>query len=309
MRSSLKFPFKCSLLLGAGLCLAVTAAVAQARTVATAHGEIDIDGRPERVVTLYEGALDAALVAGVTPLGAVATRGGKGVAAYLQSQAGDVAIVGTARETNIEAVAALGPDLILAAPSLSDEQYQLLSRLAPTIVPADTGFRPDAWKEQARLYARALDREAPVSAAIEAVEQRADALAEQQPAGETTATLARWMPHGPMIMSTRLFSTGLLAASGYAVRDGGAVREGRPHSDPLSLENLARIDSDRLFLATLNDDGDKALAAARRSPAFERLQVVDDGHVVAVDGQLWTSASGPLAAQRVLDDIEQALAQ
>jgi len=286
-----------------GLTFAVVSP-AQARTLDTAFGEVEIDGQPERVVTLYEGALDTALAAGVTPLGAVATRGGEGVASYLGDKVGDIAIVGTARETNIEAVVAQKPDLILASSRLPEAQYELLSQIAPTIVPKSEGFTPESWKDEARLFAEALGREDAVNDAIEAVENRSQSLAQRQPDGETTATLARWMANGPLVMSTELFSTGLLAACGFDVQDGGVVKAGRPHSDSLSLENLSSIDSDWLFLATLNADGEAALESARQSPAFERLNVVRQNHVVTVDGQLWTSASGPIAAERILDDIE-----
>ncbi len=89
-----------------GACLATVLALAtgsaQARTLDTAHGEVEVDGQPSRVVTLYEGALDAALAAGVTPLAAVATRGGQGVAGYLSDRVPDIAMVGTSRELNLE---------------------------------------------------------------------------------------------------------------------------------------------------------------------------------------------------------------
>jgi len=299
----------CAAIALAALAQAALIPQAQARTLDTAYGDVKIDGQPERVVTLYEGALDTALTAGVTPLGAVATRGGEGVASYLGEAAADIAIVGTARETNIEAVIAQRPDLILASSRLPESQYQLLSQIAPTVVPKTEGFEPEAWKAEARLFGEALGREAAIDDAIEAIENRSRSLAQRQPNGDTTATLARWMPNGPLVMSTQLFATGLLAASGFDVKDGGVVKTGRPHSDSLSLENLSSIDSDWLFLATLNDDGEAALESARQSPAFERLDVVQQGHVVPVDGQLWTSASGPIAAQRILDDIEGVLTQ
>lgn len=289
------------------LALSMIVTTAQARTLETAYGPVEIEGQPQRVVTLYEGALDTALVAGIKPLGAVSTRGGEGVANYLGDQASGIAIVGTARETNIEAVIAQQPDLILASSRLPQAQYELLSQVAPTIVPKSDGLTPEAWKSEARLFSEALGREAPVDAAIEAVENRSQSLAQRVPDGDTTVTLARWMPQGPMVMSTQLFSTGLLTASGFTVTDDGLVKSGRPHSDPLSLENLSRIDNGWLFLATLNADGEAALAAARQTPAFERLDVVQRDHVVAVDGQLWSSASGPIAAERILDDIEAML--
>lgn len=294
-------------LLGSG------AAAAESRTLTTAYGEVTIDDQPQRVVTLHEGALDVALSVGVTPVAAIATRGGDGVARYLDERADGIGVVGTARETNIEAVAAREPDLILASRRLPENQYELLSAIAPTVVPAIDGFHADNWKRESRLFGRALGHGEQVETAIERIESRAstlaDAVAERFDDDDRIAVLARWMPQGPMVMSTRLFSTGLLEAAGFEVTAGGLALEGRPHSDPLSLESLSRIDEDWLFLATLNEDGREALDAARQSPAFERLTVVERDRVIPVDGQLWTSASGPLAANAVLDAIESAVLQ
>ncbi|WP_110686110.1 ABC transporter substrate-binding protein [Salinicola aestuarinus] len=299
------------MMVAATVACALGTSLAQARTLETAYGDVEIEGQPERVVTLYEGALDASLTAGVTPLGAVATRGGDGVADYLGDAADGISIVGTARETNMEAVIAQRPDLILASSWLPREQYELLSRIAPTIVPPSEGFSPEAWKTEARLFGDALDRRSAIDDALKTIENRSQSLAQRQHDGDTgaapVATVARWMPQGPRVMSSKIFSSGLLAAAGFQVDDGGVVKAGRPHSDPLSLENLSRIDSDWLFLATLNADGEAALDAARQTPAFERLDVVQNDHVVPVDGQLWSSASGPIAAEHVLDDIEAVL--
>tara|TARA_R110000824_G_scaffold50961_3_gene142181 strand:- start:32214 stop:33185 length:972 start_codon:yes stop_codon:yes gene_type:complete len=284
---------------------------AQARTLDTAYGDVEVKGTPERVVTLYEGALDAAVAAGVKPLGAVTTRGGDNVATYIEAHLGEdrPAIMGVVREINIEAVLAQQPDLILAPAQLSDEQYQLLSRIAPTVVPPTQPLAPDNWKAEARLYGEALNRQAAIAEAIAAVEQRAaevgQAVEEAGIAG--SAFLVRWMPGGPMVMSQNLFATGLLAQAGLDVQDGGLVGERGVHSDVLSLENLSQVDGDWLFLATLNDDGQAALEAAKQSSAFTRLNVVEQERVIPVDGQLWTSANGPLAAQAILDDIEAAL--
>ncbi|EHJ92704.1 putative siderophore-binding lipoprotein yfiY [Vreelandella boliviensis LC1] len=290
---------------------ALVAGTAQARTLETAFGDVDIEGTPERVVTLYEGALDAAVAAGVTPLGAVTTRGGDNVAGYIEAHLGEnlLAIMGVVREINIEAVLAQQPDLILAPAQLSDEQYQLLSRIAPTVVPLTQPLASDNWKDEARLYGEALNRQAAIAEAIEAVEDRAAEVAEALEKADVGGStfLVRWMPGGPMVMSENLFAAGLLAQVGLDVQDGGLIGERGVHSDVLSLENLSQVDGDWLFLATLNEDGQAAVDAAKQSSAFTRLNVVQQDHVVPVDGQLWTSANGPLAAQAILDDIEAAL--
>lgn len=296
----------------AGLATLLTFSVAQAASVTTAHGEIEVPDAPERVVTLYEGALDAALAVEVTPVGAVTTRGGDGVARYIEAQLeGETrpAIVGVVREINLEAVLAERPDLILAAPQLSDEQYALLSRIAPTVVPEARELAADNWKHEARLFGAALGREAALESAIDEVEARAAGLAEAlaETGIDGNANLVRWMPQGPLVMSEALFTSGVLAAAGLPVDDAGLVNQRGVHSDPLSLENLSRLEGDWMFLATLNEEGDQALEAAKQSAAFARLPVVDKGQVIPVDGQLWTSANGPLAAQAILDDIESAL--
>lgn len=284
---------------------------AQARTLDTAFGEVDVTGTPERVVTLYEGALDASLAAGVTPLGAVTTRGGDNVAEYVEAHLGDErpAIMGVVREINIEAVLEQRPDLILAPARLTEEQYQLLSRIAPTVVPPTQPIAPDNWKAEARLYGDALNRQDAIEDAISAVDQRATELASALDTADVggSAFVVRWMPGGPMVMSKNLFTAGLLAQVGLTVEDAGLVGERGVHSDVLSLENLSQVDGDWLFLATLNEDGQEALASAKQSSAFTRLDVVQRDRVVPVNGQLWTSANGPLAAQAILDDIDAAL--
>ena len=279
---------------------------ADARSLETAYGTVEVADAPARVVTLYTNALDTSLTAGVKPLGAVATRGGDGVARYFGEQADGVEIVGTPRETNIEAVAALAPDVILASPQLPEAQYDLLSRIAPTVVPDVEPYQMESWENEARVYGKALGRSDAIDDAIAEIDAKAEALSERQN-GSPTASLIRWMPQGAIVMADNIFAGTLLAKSGFTVDDGGTVKEGRPHSDPLSLENLSRIDNDWLFLATLNAEGDEAYEAARQSPAFERLDVVQRDRVVSVDGQLWTSATGPMAAKAILDDIASAM--
>jgi len=293
--------------------LALGPANAESRSVDTAYGAVTIDGQPQRAVTLYEGALDPALAVGANAVGAVITRGGNDVAEYIKPRAGDIAIVGAPAETNIEAVIAARPDIILAPAQTNQQQYQLLSRIAPVVVSNVPMFQADSWEQETRLFGRALGREEAAENAIEDVKARiaeVAALVERTvPEDQRDATLVRWMPQGPLVMAEGLFSATLLQAVGFEVTDNGLVSDGRPHSQPLSLENLARMDQNWVFLATLNADGQQALEAARQTPAFSRLKACGQNQVVAVNGQLWSSASGPLAAKAILDDIEAALAK
>ncbi|KAF1072194.1 MAG: putative siderophore-binding lipoprotein YfiY [Pseudomonas citronellolis] len=275
------------------------------RTLDTAFGNVQINGTPQRVVTLGENALDAALAVDNQPLGALASRGGTDIPEYLKAKAGKPTLVGSVREPNLEAVLGLQPDLILAAPGLSRELYIKLSLIAPTIVPKGDMF--DDWRDTFLLYADALNREDLAKQRLHAIDQQIAALRERLPQGKTYSVV-RWNPQGPIVMSSKLFVGQLLDQLGLRANAISTAQEQRPHSDILSLENLAKVDADWIFLATLNPDGRKALAAARKQPAFSRLQAVKDNHLSSVDGQIWSSGSGYLAAQQVLADVEKALA-
>ncbi|MBV7561944.1 ABC transporter substrate-binding protein [Pseudomonas sp. sia0905] len=298
----------CSRLLalsGLFVLLPLGGALAESRSLDTAYGEIKLDGTPQRVVTLSENALDVALAVGVKPLGSVATRGGSDVSAYLKDKAGDIKIVGTARETNLESVFALQPDLILAGPELSKDQYQKLSLIAPTLVPKGNAFAD--WRHNVEFYGQTLGKQPEAKAAIAAVDARIEDLKCKIEPGQV-ASVVRWSPQGPGVMSQHLFVGQLLGQLGFKGTAMAAELTQKPHSDALSLENLSRIDGDWLFLATLNADGDKALEQARQQPAFARLKAVSSGHVQSVDGQIWSSGAGPLAANVILDDVEKAVA-
>jgi len=282
----------------------VHAGNAAAREIDTAKGTITIQGTPQRVVTLSENALDTALALGVKPVGAAATRGSDTFSDYLKDKAGKPAIVGTAREVNLEAVFALQPDLILASPSIAPDIYAKLSMLAPTIVPK--AAPTDDWRKTVDLYAQALDREAELQQGYEALDKRIGELkARLKP--DQTVSVVRWNPQGPIVMSSRIFVGQLLHALGLRTTElSGGLGE-KPHSDVLSLENLGKIDADWLFVAALNPQGQETLDAARKQPAFERLGAVRNQHVFTVDGQVWTSGAGLLAADVMLDDIEATL--
>ena len=296
--------FLLPLILLSSVLLASPALAAEARTIETQYGSVTLKNEPQRVVTLDESALDTALALGIQPVGSVATRGSNKVSEYLQEKAGNISIVGTAREFNFESILALQPDLILAPAGLTQDKYTLMQKLAPTIVPAVTS--QTAWQKKVQVYADALDKSGQALQRFTRLDPRIDELKKQLP-GELQVSVVRWMPQGPMLMSSEIFTGQVLEALGMKANVLASQLGSRPHSDVLSLENLKKIDGDWLFLATLNEDGESTLNEARKQPAFTRLDAVRNNRVLSVNGQIWTSGTGILAAERILSDIETGL--
>ncbi|CCH90248.1 Periplasmic binding protein [Modestobacter italicus] len=273
-------------------------------TVATAFGDVTVPAEPERVITLSEPALDVALGVGVTPVGTTASRGGDAPPAYLGDDAAAIPVVGTVREANLEAVLEAEPDLILAASGLDQAQYDALSAIAPTVVPeaAATG----EWAAPLHTYAEALGADDELTERLDGVTERATALADEGALAGTVAVV-RWSATGPLVMNAGNMPGQLLQAAGAEPVQAAVDLGDSPHSDPLSLENLGEVDADRVFLAAFGAEGAGALAAAKAEPAFARLQAVQSGAATDVDGGVWSSSSGPIAAERVMDDIEAAV--
>lgn len=309
MRFAAFYPVRCLTALATGLVasLALSAsALAAAQTVQTVFGDVQIEGTPSRVVTLGENALDASVALGVKPIGALASRGGTDIPSYLKDKTGPLTLVGTVREPNLEAILAQQPDVILAATGLTKEMYDKLSLIAPTVVPTGGSFAP--WQDTLRVYAKALNKPEEAEKRITEVDARVAELSKRLP-DDVTVSVVRWNPQGPQIMSSHLFVGALLKSLGLQPNALAESIKDRPHSDILSLESLNKADADWIFLATLNPDGKKALDETRNQPAFKRLKAAQADHVISVDGQIWSSSSGYLAAQRILDDLEQSLAK
>ncbi|MGW1178479.1 ABC transporter substrate-binding protein [Kitasatospora sp. NPDC002543] len=275
-----------------------TAAKDGKRSIDTAFGAVEVPAEAKRVVALNDTSLDTALSLGVTPVGTSSSRGGTTAPAYLKADS--VPLVATVKEPNIEAILKATPDLILASSGIEKAQYDKLSAVAPTIVP-----KAGDWRAMLAVYGDALGHKDDLTAKLDALDKRAAKAGE----GKTgSAVVMRWMPNGPIVMNTTNMPGDLLKKAGAATLPIADGLGAQPHSDPLSLENLNKADADRIFVATLNAEGEKALETARKQEAFTRLKAVGTDQVTGVDGQVWSSSSGPIAAEKVVEDIEKAFA-
>jgi iron complex transport system substrate-binding protein len=273
------------------------------RAIATAFGDVTVPEAPKRVIALSEAALDTALALGVKPIGTTARRGGDAPPAYLTEATG-IPVVATVSEPNLEEIVKAEPDLILAATGLAKAQYDKLAAVAPTVVP-EPGLLN--WEKQLGTYAAALGRKPALDEKLAGLRARAAAVKAEQKVG-ATAVVLRWMPNGAIVMNAGLMPGAALKDAGTSALPISAGVGDKPHTDPLSLENLSQVDADHIFIGTFDEEGQNALAAARKQPAFARLKAAEAGAVTAVDGGVWTSSSGPIAWDRVLDDIEKAYA-
>jgi iron complex transport system substrate-binding protein len=286
------------------------------RTVTDGTGaQVKVPESPRRVLALGETELDGLLSLGVTPVGTIQGRGQAGAPAYLADKVPGIALVGTVSAADIEKVAAARPDLIVVgaatATAKDDKQLARLRDLAPVFVSSRTGAdnAQEDWRTILGRVADAVNKKDAVASVVAAYEAK---VAEVRKAiGEnagTSASVVRWNANGPGYMLDDNAAVRVLKDLGFT-RVPGQRQPGSGHSEPLSLENVDRIDADWLFLGTLNPDGEKALRQARTNKAYAALKAVRNDHVVTVDGTLWTAgAAGPTALTMILDTVAGELA-
>ncbi|WP_306092953.1 ABC transporter substrate-binding protein [Stutzerimonas degradans] len=279
-------------------------AYADTRQVTDAMGNtVTVPEAPQRVITLSEIDLDTALTLGVTPVGTINGRGQAAPPRYLDGKLPvGIEVVGDIDNPNLETLLELQPDLILTGP-VKPEQLAILNEIAPTVITFNWA-RP--WQESMQRTAQALNREAEAKAVLERyrarVEEARQRLAAHQ--GETLS-IVRWNPKGPSYMFKDAFASTVAEDVGL-LRPAHQQDRGHTHSMALSLESLELLDADWLVIGTLATSGEavEAMNQAEQTPAFRQLSAIQAKRFGAVDGSLWTSLGGPMAALQVIEDIE-----
>ncbi|GAA5126205.1 hypothetical protein GCM10025762_53390 [Haloechinothrix salitolerans] len=130
-------------LAGCGSGADTTDAASSSVTVEHAMGTAEVPCTPQRVVTLGQGQTDTTLALGVTPVGVVKPWTDDWYD-YLPDEVEEAKVLGTELEPDLEAIAALNPDVILGSKLRHEALYEQLSRIAPTVFSETIGV---AWKD------------------------------------------------------------------------------------------------------------------------------------------------------------------
>lgn len=284
--------------------------------------EVEVPEHPERIVTLSEPTLDGVLALGVTPVGTVTGRGQSTVPGYLADVAGELPILGGIAQPNYEAICAAKPDLILVDGTSVNNNPPVIAALRQVAPVVFTGYAGGDWKANFRFVADAMNMVDEGEQVILDYEARvAEAKPQLAEYADSTFSIVRWQGSSAALILKELLPGRALTDLGLK-RPAQQDREGRGHSDPVSLENLQDIDADYLFFGTLGgssignpnaggsttvDGASDALEEAVAVPGFTGLTAYQNDRVILVDGSVWTSTGGPLLMNRLIDDVLGAL--
>lgn len=288
-------------------------------TVKHVFGETRIPGPPGRVVSAGYTEQDDLLALGVVPIAVTDWFGGEpfGVWPWAQPKLGTAqpAVLSLADGIQVEAIAALKPDLIVAIDAgLDADTYARLSAIAPTVAQSgrDAFFEP--WKDQAATIGQAVFSYPEVGALITAIDASFTTAGEQNPAfKDRKALLVRGaFEGGAAVVTPTGWRTEFLTRLGFTVpAEIDEFVDGATALVPRDRMTAVLDSADVLIWTTESDQEQAALLA---DPVFAGLKATRTNRNVLTGKELAgalafsTMLSYPVVAERLPAMLATALA-
>lgn len=280
-----------------------SAALAEDVTIPTAQGEVTVATEPDVIAVLDIAAIDTLQSLGVIPDG----RPNQLYVDYLADVEETAEPIGTLFEPNLEALAELGPDLIVIG-GRSAGQLESVSQIAPAIdMTIGTDLISDAKARIAAygtLFGKA-DKAAELTAALD------ERLAAAQAAGKGQGTALMVMTNGPKMAAYGANSRfgWIFAATGLEEASTGL--KGDTHGDAITHEFIAETDPDWLIVldrsVAVGEDGQTA-DATLKSPLIEGTKAWKSGQIIYLDpASSYISGGGYRSLSTGLEHLTKAL--
>lgn len=272
------------------------------QTVTSHHSPVLLSTSP-RIVTLYQGATDSAVALGLTPIGVVDSWLEKPMYRYLRNSLTNAEHVGLETQPNLEKIAWLKPDLVIASDFRHIRIAPLLHAIAPT-VSTNTVFD---FKTTLSMVANATGREAQANQLLQRWDSRVADFRQQ-----IAVKLGNQWPQKVAVVRfksdhVRIYTSGfagtILDELGFEQPDTLQTQGwGMKLSSP---ENIPVLDADVMFILLEPDDSAIEENYQRWSahPLWQQLAAVQSDHVFEVEPVSWMMGGGILAANAMLDDL------
>ncbi|MCX5157169.1 iron-siderophore ABC transporter substrate-binding protein [Streptomyces sp. NPDC060334] len=241
------------------------------------YGSTTIAEQPRKVVTLGLSDQDAVLALGVKPVGAVdwfkEQPYGKWPWAKDLWGSAPPQVVGERDEYNMEKIAALKPDLIIAQYSgMKKEQYDTLSKIAKVVAqPKGSEDYQATWQVMTEQIGKALGKDAETEKLIAGIDARFKAVRDKHPEwkGKTVSVGEPYEPGKFSAFSPKDPKVIFLSEMGFTTSEAYRTALGKENVADLSSERLDVMEADRtVWLGTAETE-----AAMKADPLYQKTKV------------------------------------
>lgn len=246
-------------------------------TVEHKYGSTTIDKEPKKVVTLGLSDQDAVLALGIKPVGSVDWFKEKpyGKWPWAKDRWGSTPpqIVGERDEYNMEKIAALQPDLIVAQYSgMKKEQYETLAKIAKVVAqPKGHEDYQAPWQVMTKQIGKALGKEAETEKLIAGIDARFKAVRDKHPdwKGKTVTVGEPYEPGKFSAFSPKDPKVIFLTEMGFTTSEAYRKALGKENIADLSSERFDVMEADRtVWLGTPETE-----QAMKADPLYKKTKV------------------------------------
>ncbi|MFZ2172482.1 MAG: iron-siderophore ABC transporter substrate-binding protein [Rhodococcus sp. (in: high G+C Gram-positive bacteria)] len=267
------------------------------------EGVSDVPVDPQRIVVLDSAALDAVCALGLWErvVGAVTNDGARPQPGYLGTGISAIPSVGSPDSPDVNLIAQASPDLILGSSPVSEDLYDTLAPVAPTVF---VGSDQVYWKAQFVLAGNALGRADAARAALEQYQREAQQLGVDIDAAQTQASIVRFGAdtldvEGPATFAGQVLTDAGVRRPPYQKLEGTVTQ-------PLSGDDIDLAEGDIIYAVLGGEDGKAHAEDVMSGEPWEDLEAAVDRRVFAVEGDVW-GGNGLVAARAVLTDLRNTL--
>lgn len=277
----------------------------ETRTLTDAMGhKVEVPTNPKRVLASY---LEDNLVAlDITPVAQWSVSDGASVQDYLQDSLKDVETINY--DLPLESVQKLKPDLIImdSAAMVEGDKYEQYKKIAPTYV-IGKELNND-WRDELLRVGEVFDKKDEAQAKLDEYDKKAKEAADTIKNDYSTPSAAAiWVVGGKAFIVAEELSAGAVMYSDLGMKVPSLVKEVSAKTETnwneISLEKLASLDADHLFL--LNSDGKNDKITS--SKIWKAIPAVKAGNVHEFDADSSWLYTGTVANNLIIDDILSSL--
>ncbi|EOR23066.1 periplasmic-binding protein [Niallia nealsonii AAU1] len=275
------------------------------RTLTDAVGnEVKVPAKPKSIIGSY---LEDDLVAlGVTPVAQWSVQEGKGVQEYLQEYLKDIPTIDSTLP--YEAVSSFAPDLVLmsSASAVEGAKYDQYAKIAPTYVVAKENNND--WRTRLQTIGEVVGKKEEAEKVLADYNEKAEeAKGKIQESIKDESAAAIWLVSNQLFIVGENVSSGAVLYGDLGLKVPEVVKEisatATGNWSAISLEKLAQLDADHLFL--INSDGEGA--EVLNDSLWSNIPAVKNGNIYEYGPDTSWLYAGPIANTQIIDDVVESL--
>lgn len=258
---------------------------------------VHADTAPQRIVALEFSFVDALSQIDIIPIGIADDNDPKRIAPLIK-EGEKYQSVGTRAQPNLEIIAQLKPDLIIADTSRHGNSLGELEKIAPVLLLNSRNGSFQEILEQAQEIADRLDKSALMKEKIEALHTRIATVKGKLPAN-TSAIFAVSRETSLNLHSKESYTGALLDLLGLKTPD--AVNHQEMYE--IDFTQLLALNPDYAFIANYRNKS--IFKDWQTQSLWSALTISQEGHALDVDPNIWARLRGIAPAHQIIDTVEQ----